>query len=430
MVISGETLYIICKNLTDVFRAEKVLSEAGISVRTVPSPPKEAGPCSTVLEISGNDLEKSETLLKQCFIETVKVIPARAERTALLERLTGFDRSSAFSAALSRIMEGSPPTLPDLRVLLEAAGEDRQILWKAADNIRQACIGDVVDIRAALEFSNHCRRNCLYCGLRRENRKLARYRMTETEILDQALKIKEMGIRTIILQSGEDTWFTTERIVSLIQGIKKETGMRITLSLGEREPEEYIIFKEAGADNYLLKVETTDPALYKALHPDMSVVDRMEHVRMIKKARYITGSGNIIGLPGQDIDSIARDIIWCWQEGIHMIGIGPFIPAPNTPLEAHTPGAVGLTLNAIAVTRLVCRNAFIPSTTALATLDRKAQMQGLACGANTVMLIMTPPGVREKYMIYGNKMMVDLEWALTMINSLGRKRPSYITGAF
>ncbi len=425
MVNAGEPLYIICKNLTDVFRAEKALTGEGVRVRAVPSPPKEAGHCSTVLEISPGDLNKSQGVLKKFSIEIRKIVPG-SNRSVLLNKLKGFQVSSSFSDALSRIMEGSPPSLPDVRVLLEASGENRQQLWQAADIVRRASIGDVVDIRAALEFSNHCRQNCLYCGLRISNRKLARYRMTEAEIIEQSLKIKAMGIRTIILQSGEDPWFTTEKIVSIIKGIKNKTGMRITLSLGERQPEEYTVFKEAGADNYLLKVETTDPGLYSALHPNLSVVNRMEHIRIIKKTGYITGSGNIIGLPGQDLDSIARDIIWCWQEGIHMIGIGPFVPAPGTPLEDCTPGAVDITLNTIAVTRLVCTNSFIPSTTALATLDREAQIKGLACGANTVMLIMTPPGIREKYMIYGNKMMVDLEWALTMIDKLGRKTPPYL----
>ncbi|MHB9095506.1 MAG: [FeFe] hydrogenase H-cluster radical SAM maturase HydE [Eubacteriales bacterium] len=426
VVNAGELLYIVCKNLTDVFRAEKALQEAGIPVRTVPSPPKEVGPCSTVLEITVGDSKRSSGVLEQSGLEIEKTIPARLPRTELLERLSGKNNAGSFGKVLSGVLEGLPPSLPDLRILLKASGTDREALWKAADYVRQISIGDVVDIRAALEFSNHCRRNCSYCGLRQGNSNLSRYRMTENEILEQAVRVRSMGIQTIILQSGEDTWYTTARVVNIIKAIKQETGMYITLSLGEREPEEYGIFRQAGADNYLLKVETTNPHIYSALHPGSTVTERIKHVRMIKQAGYITGSGNIIGLPGQDVDSIARDIIWFWQEGIHMIGVGPFVPAVNTPLETNTPGAVDLTLNTIAVTRLVCRNSYIPSTTALATLSREAQLKGLACGANTIMLIMTPPGVREKYKIYANKMMVDIEWALTMVKALQRQTPPYI----
>lgn len=422
MIHDAERCYIICKNLTEVFRAERILQDARLPVRLVPAPPKAAGPCSTALEVSGAHKTPTVEMMNRANIEIIKIVPFNLA-TELLQELDFTGKGSPFGDALSKTVRGLPPALPDLQVLLRASTAEREILWKAADKVRENSVGDIVDVRAALEFSNHCRRNCHYCGLRSDNAGLARYRMTRKEIVNEAVKIRGLGIKTVILQSGEDPWYTTGEIVDIIREIKRETGMRITLSLGEREPEEYEIFKTEGANNYLLKVETTNPKIYSALHPGYAVTERIRHIRMIKKAGYITGSGNIIGLPGQDIDSIARDIIWFWQEGINMIGIGPFIPALNSPLEHYAIGSVELTLNTIAVTRLVCRNAYIPSTTALATIDPEAQLKGLACGANTVMLIMTPPGIREKYSIYSNKMAVDMNWALEMIKQLKRKKP-------
>lgn len=418
--------YIVCRNITEVFRAEKSLKKGGIKCMTVPSPPKEAGPCTTVLEIGYSDIKKSIQILKASYIEILKIIKAKPAHIVLKQKIMESIKNKEFREALIRVTEGHSPTLSDIKVLLEATEENQKVLWQTADEVRQKTVGNIIDIRAALEFSNYCRRDCAYCGLRSKNRNLSRYRMTEREICDNAVKIASMGIKTIILQSGEDPWYTRDRIVSIIKTIKSETGMRITLSLGEREPEEYQCFKNAGASNYLLKIETTDKKLYRLLHPGYHMEGREHHVRLIKKSGLITGSGNIIGLPGQSIENIAHDIIWLRQEGIHMIGIGPFVPAPDTPLEKNTPGAVDLSLNCIAVSRLVCQNSYIPSTTALATIQKEAQLQGLASGANTVMLIMTPPQYIGKYRIYGNKFAVDLDWALSMVKSLGRKKPQAI----
>lgn len=413
--------YIVCKNITDIFRAEKALVRERVAVHAVPSPPREVGPCTTVLEIRQVDRDRAINALRADKIEVIKVIDVNTRRDDLIDRLTFSEPDKRYRLALASILRGDPPNVVDLTEVLAAKGENRRILWEAADRVRENTIGDFVDIRGALEFSNNCRRNCFYCGLRRDNKTIGRYRMSEDEMVGEALKISETGIRTIILQSGEDPWYTTSRIVDIIKRIKKETGLKITLSLGERQPEEYKMFREAGASNYLLKIETTDPGLYSSLHPETSFAERAAHVKMIKEAGFVTGSGNIIGLPGQDLKSIARDILWFYEEGIHMVGIGPFIPAPHTPLAQCNPGSVKLTLNTIAVTRLICNNAYIPSTTALASLDKEAQRKGLTCGANTVMLILTPSIYRDRYMIYGNKMMVDLEWALTMTESLQRK---------
>lgn len=417
--------YFICRNITEVFRAEKSLINAGLTPKLVPAPPGQAGPCTTAIEIAASFSDEAVNILKQAGISLVKVI----EEKDNFNELSGFLNDTPdgfFRSALVNILRGDSLNLKDIKVLLASEGEEQKLLWHAADEVRSRSVGSVVDIRSALEFSNYCRCNCVYCGLRRDNKGLPRYRMSKKEIIKKALEISQDGIQTIILQSGEDPWYTTARMIEIIRGIKETTGMKITLSLGQRQPWEYEMFREAGASNYLLKIETTDPSLYSEHHPGTSIEERMDHVRLIKRAGFITGCGNIIGLPGQDVEDIAKDIIWFKQEGIHMLGIGPFVPAPDTPLEKLGHGDVGLTLNTIAVSRLICKNSYIPSTTALATVDENAQLKGLACGANTIMLIGTPAQYRQKYQIYGNKKMVGLDWAIQIITALGRKTPDYI----
>jgi biotin synthase len=236
----------------------------------------------------------------------------------------------------------------------------------------------------------------------------------------------EYGIRTVILQSGEDKEWTTQRIIELIKVIKEKFGMRITLSVGEKERSEYQALKEAGADNFLLKIETTNPKLFRELHPDDDYNHRLTCSRWLKELGYINGSGNIIGLPGQTLEDIADDILYFKDMGINMIGIGPFIPARGSRLENHPHGDIGLTLKAVAITRIVCKKVYIPSTTALASLSKDAQVWALNAGANTIMLINTPEKYRGSYRIYDDKNMVDMEAAIYAVNKAGRKLPAYL----
>ena len=195
---------------------------------------------------------------------------------------------------------------------------------------------------------------------------------------------------------------------------------------GERDREEYRIFREAGADNYLLKIEAAQPCLFGSVHPDDLYEDRVRHTLWLKEHGYITGSGNIVGLPGQTVEDLAADVIFFRKYGIHMLGIGPFLPAVSTPLEGCPAGDLEMTLKVVAVSRLVCQNVFIPATTAIGSLHPDGQAMALQCGANTIMLIMTPPRYRENYRIYTQKRMVDLEAALKAVRAAGRRAPDYL----
>ncbi len=335
--------------------------------------------------------------------------------------------SGDIKAVLEKVEKGIDLTEDDIVLLLSAEGDENlSSIYKAADEMRKAVVGDVVDIRAAIEFSNICRKNCLYCGLRRDNSTVDRYRMDADEIVETAKELKRMGIKTVILQSGEDPWYTEDKIIEIIRKIKKETNMRITLSIGERTEEEYRHFREAGANNFLLKIETTNREVFKNIHPDDDFDYRVKCSQWLRENGYINGNGNIIGLPGQTARDIARDILFFKDMGIHMVGIGPFVPAVGTPLETYPHGSVEMTLKTVAVTRLVLKNVFIPATTALATVDKEAQVKALMAGANTIMLISTPSKYRSRYRIYSNKNMVDLKTAYKAIVKAGRKLPPYI----
>ncbi|OPZ85986.1 MAG: Biotin synthase [Firmicutes bacterium ADurb.Bin419] len=251
--------------------------------------------------------------------------------------------------------------------------------------------------------------------------------MTEDEIMDVVHYLHGIGLRTVILQSGEDPFWSTDKIVKLIKRIKADTGMRITLSVGEKNFEEYAEFKNAGADNFLLKIETTNRDIFEDIHPDDDYDVRLQCSKWLKELGYINGSGNIIGLPGQRIEDIAEDILFFKEMGINMIGIGPFIPAKGSPFENRPHGDIALTLRTVAVTRIVCKKVYIPSTTALASLSKDAQVWALNAGANTIMLINTPLEYRSSYNIYDNKNMVDLMSAVYAVEkATDRKLPSYL----
>ncbi|MEM5768721.1 MAG: radical SAM protein [Bacillota bacterium] len=200
--------------------------------------------------------------------------------------------------------------------------------------------------------------------------------------------------------------------------------MRITLSVGEWSRDEYKLFREAGANNYLLKIETSNPERFAEIHPDDDYKTRLEHSKWLKELGYITGSGNIIGLPKQTVEDIADDIILMKESGTHMIGLGPFLPAENTPLDREKPGDYDLSLKTIAVARIYLKNVFIPSTTALATLVPEGLQRGLEVGANTIMYNLTPPQYRGNYVIYSDKAVIDLEKTVAAVRAAGRKVPS------
>jgi biotin synthase len=276
-------------------------------------------------------------------------------------------------------------------------------LCSCANLIRKNYCGDEVHLRGIIEFSNYCYRNCLYCGLRNDNKILKRYRMTQEEIVQATKSLVECGIKTVVLQSGEDAFFTVDMIEDLICELKNRYAIAVTLSIGERPYEHYERWFKAGADRYLLKHETIDPKLYSKLHPDMKYSNRINCLETLRSIGYQVGSGNIIGLPEQSLQTIADDILFLKKMNIDMAGIGPFIPHPNTPLSKHPVGDAQLVFKTLAVTRIVLKDTHLPVTTSLQVLDSDGLENGLRCGANVIMPNFTPSPFREFYEIYPEK---------------------------
>ncbi len=308
-----------------------------------------------------------------------------------------------FTEALARGVNGTRPEVTWLAPLLACADVDAPALYAAANAVRAASIGDAVHLRGLIEFSSYCRKNCAYCGLRRRNRDAERYRLTPALILATAQRAEKLGYHTVVLQSGEDLWFTAARMTAIIHAIKQSTRLAVTLSLGERDTDTYRAWREAGADRYLLRIETTDPALFAALHPDDDLRERMACLYTLRELGYQLGSGVMVGLPGQTAETLARDVIWLHELGAEMIGVGPFIPHPATPLHDASGGTVEQTLRLVAVLRLVFPFAHLPATTAMGSLHPQGRERALEAGANVVMPNVTPTETRAKYEIYPGK---------------------------
>ncbi|MHB9131036.1 MAG: [FeFe] hydrogenase H-cluster radical SAM maturase HydE [Armatimonadota bacterium] len=309
----------------------------------------------------------------------------------------------SFSQALQRALAGEQSVVDWLVPLLACSEDDAPELFSAADRVRAEHVGNNVHLRALIEFSNICRKDCAYCGLRRENREVERYRLTIDTIIATAQEAERLGYRTVVLQSGEDMWFTKERMAEVIRGIRATTDLAITLSAGERDIETYRYWREAGADRYLLRIETTDPKIFTALHPDDNLEQRKACLYALKELGYELGSGVMVGLPGQTPATLAGDVMWLHEIGAEMIGVGPFIPHPNTPLKDETGGTVEQTLRLVAVLRLVLPDAHIPATTAMGSLHPRGRERALEAGANVVMPNVTPTETRPKYDIYPGK---------------------------
>lgn len=292
----------------------------------------------------------------------------------------------------------------DIVNLLKDEKNQQELLYKA-DLVRHQYVGDAVHLRGLIEFSNICRNQCLYCGIRCGNTKVKRYRMEEDELIETARKAAVLGFKTIVMQSGEDIYYTKDRLCRIIEAIKK-FDVAITLSVGEREYEEYKAFKEAGADRYLMRIETTDKDLYHKLDPNMSWQHRYECLLALKDLGYELGSGIMVGLPGQNIESIADDILFLKKLEVDMAGIGPFIPHPDTPLAKEKGGTLDLALRTMAVMRLMLPDINIPATTAMESLHPQGRMLALRAGANVVMPNVTEGEYRRLYELYPNKICV------------------------
>ena len=275
-------------------------------------------------------------------------------------------------------------------------------LFQQADSIRRQYVGDEVHLRGLIEFSNICRNNCMYCGIRCGNHKATRYRMDEDEIIFTVHNAINNGFKTIVMQSGEDVYFTTDKMCRIIDAIKKY-DVALTLSIGERSYEDYKAFKNAGADRYLMRIETTDKELYKKLHPNMSWQQRYECLLALKELGYELGSGIIVGLPEQTMQSIAQDLLFLKDLDIDMAGIGPFIPHQDTPLANEKGGNIYLSIRAMAIMRILLPDINIPATTAMEVLHPQGRIIALQAGANVIMHNITTSNYRILYELYPNK---------------------------
>ena len=276
------------------------------------------------------------------------------------------------------------------------------LLFAAADRVRKKYVGDEVHLRALIEFTNICKNQCLYCGLQCQNKKIARYRLTAAQILSLAQKAVQYGYKTAVLQGGEDPFFTADVLVPIIRQIK-ELGLALTLSIGERTTEDYRAFKAAGADRFLLRIETTDKALYEKYNPGMSFENRLRCLQDLKQLGYEVGTGILVGLPGQTARSLAKDILFFKELGADMIGLGPFIPNPDTPLKNAPAPFLAPALRVMALTRLLLPDINIPATTAMETLQPDGRLLALQSGANVVMPNVTEGEARLNYALYPGK---------------------------
>ena len=337
-----------------------------------------------------------------------------------------------------------------------------QQLRRTADRVRRKHVGDEVHLRGLLEFSNHCKSLCAYCGINRRNDTLKRYRMTKEEILESVAVADSLGYGTVVLQSGLDRNITKDSMAQTIKLIKERTSLAVTLSLGERSPRELASWRDNGADRYLLRFETSDAELYKRIHPHVEEIfaDRFQLLEELKSLGYEVGSGVMVGIPGQTYKSLAKDISLFRELDLDMIGVGPYIPHPLTSLgkqykqnnelqeqlgkeptnlmdstsgkfdlaEDQVPNTTEMTLKVLALTRITCPDTNLPTTTALNVIDRASgRSNGLLCGGNVIMPNVTPQKYRELYDIYPSKSLSTEtieethEVVVNCIRSLGRK---------
>ena len=289
----------------------------------------------------------------------------------------------------------------------------REYLFEKARGVRETVYGKKIYIRGLIEFSNYCKNDCFYCGIRRSNKNAERYRLTKDEILSCCEIGYNLGFRTFVLQSGEDITYTDEIITDIVKTIRnKYPDCAITLSVGERSFEAYKSFFDAGANRFLLRHETYDKEHYGKLHPDnLSFDNRIECLKNLRKIGYQVGTGFMVGSPYQTMENIVNDILFIKEFGPQMIGIGPFISHKDTPFCNFENGTVSLTTFIIGILRLMNKNALIPSTTALGTIDENGREKGILAGANVVMPNLSPENVRKKYYLYDNKIATGLEAA-------------------
>ena len=314
-------------------------------------------------------------------------------------------------------------TKEQLKILLELTEKaDIEYLMKEASKTAKTSFGNNIYIRGLIEFTNYCRNDCYYCGIRNSNHNAKRYRLTNEQILNCCDIGYELGFRTFVLQGGEDTFFNDYKICLLVSSIKdKYPDCAVTLSIGEKTKESYKAFFNAGADRYLLRHETANESHYRMLHPEyMSLENRKRCLYDLKEIGYQTGCGFMVGSPYQTVETIYEDLLFILSLKPEMVGIGPFIPHKDTPFKYEKAGTLDMTLKLLAIIRLLCPKVLLPATTALGTIDPIGRELGILAGANVVMPNLSPSDVRNKYSLYNNKICTGCE-AAENINDLNKR---------
>ena len=299
------------------------------------------------------------------------------------------------------------------RLLANRSQEDEEYARNLANQVRQQVYGNKIYVRGLIEFTNYCKNDCIYCGIRKSNPNCDRYQLTQEQILECYKEGWNLGFRTFVLQGGEDPWFNDDRMVDIIQSIKQGyPDCAITLSIGEKSKESYQKFKEAGADRYLLRHETANEEHYRYLHPEnLSSANRKQCLYDLKELGYQIGAGFMVGAPGQTMEYLADDLVFLKELNPHMVGIGPFIPHHDTKFAEEPAGSVDLTLFLLSVIRIMLPQVLLPATTALGTLDPRGREKGFQAGANVVMPNLSPVKNRKQYELYDNKICTGEEAA-------------------
>lgn len=291
--------------------------------------------------------------------------------------------------------------------------EISEYLFEKSRQVARARFGNQIYTRGLIEFSNYCKNNCYYCGIRAENRQVQRYRLSLEQILSCCEQGYHLGFRTFVLQGGEDPYFTDERFVEIISRIRHSyPDCAITLSLGERDFKSYEAFYQAGANRYLLRHETATEAHYQKLHPANQLLKtRKQCLLFLKQIGYQVGTGFMVGSPYQTTEHLTEDLLFIWELKPQMVGIGPFLPHHQTPFADKQKGSLEQTLFLIGILRLMLPNVLLPATTALGTIDPNGREKGILAGANVVMPNLSPIDVRKRYTLYDNKICMDEEAA-------------------
>lgn len=309
-------------------------------------------------------------------------------------------------STINKVKQSRNISLEQFKLLLETNDDESiRFMREEAVKVCQKTYGNQVFIRGLIEFTNFCKNDCYYCGIRRSNSHADRYRLTKEQMLDCCANGYELGFRTFVLQGGEDGYFTDDKICDLVSVIKeKYPDCAVTLSIGEKSKESYKRYFDAGADRYLLRHETADEAHYKKLHPEeMSLSHRKQCLWDLKEIGYQVGCGFMVGSPGQTVETLYEDLQFIRELQPHMVGIGPFISQKDTPFADKASGTMEQTLKLLAIIRLIQPHVLLPATTALGTIHPKGRELGILSGANVVMPNLSPVNVREKYKLYDNK---------------------------